>query len=825
MMNRKTVMKKLISLAAAVVIAASVITAVPRDRYVRADANATVTNVNSSVNVRNKPSTAGSIVTSLSLGTRVEILEEVKADSSDTSGCSTWYKIKALSGSTTVNGYVASKFIQKDAPSKQNSSDPDFEKAISAFPDSYKPYLRELHAKYPSWVFVAENTGVAWKTALDKETANGVSLVENTTDKTWQSQSYTQIVDSGRWVNASRSIVAYYLDPRNGLSEQGIFQFLDLNYSDNAISAANISGILKGTFMDAPATAAYTDPAAPKSYAEIFAIAGNEAAAEGKGINPVFLAAHAIQECGTRGSASSNGATGYYNFYNIGAYSDAVNASRHGLELAQNGLDAQFNATYSIPWNTPGLSIVNGGKWIYNNYTAKGQYTLYYMRFNTSPNRTLTLCRHQYMTATASCFSESQRMCEAYKKADLMNSKITFKIPVYDSMPSEASPLPTSNNAYAEFVKMLYFKLLNREATALEISNHCASLSSGRSAGSVIADFIISEEFDKLKLSDEDFIKLMYTTLLNRNATKEDIKHWKDYMAEGYSRKGVFAQIINSKECHDWISLYSVNVGTYQSDDLVDSHMNIKPFVVSLYQGVLARDPDRTGLRDWIANLAAGKVSGPECAAGFCNSKEMASLGLSDEEFVTRLYKVCLGRKPDKAGLDSWVAKLKDHYTREYIVAGFVNSQEFLGICNKYGLSQKAYVSSTTKGLTPDKAKTDAFVTRLYELALGRKPDDVGFANWTGALMNGSGNGYSVSYGFIFSKEMEGFGLSNEEFITRLYKIYLDRAPDEQGFNYWLDKMNSGATKLEIFEGFVYSPEFCRRCVDAGFMPNSTYVL
>ena len=91
--------------------------------------------------------------------------------------------------------------------------------------------------------------------------------------------------------------------------------------------------------------------------------------------------------------------------------------------------------------------------------------------------------------------------------------------------------------------------------------------------------------------------------------------------------------------------------------------------------------------------------------------------------------------------------------------------------------------------------------------------------------MNGSGNGYSVSYGFIFSKEMEGFGLSNEEFITRLYKIYLDRAPDEQGFNYWLDKMNSGATKLEIFEGFVYSPEFCRRCVDAGFMPNSTYVL
>ena len=38
------------------------------------------------------------------------------------------------------------------------ATDSDFEKSIAAFPDEYKPYLRELHEKYPQWTFIPFET-------------------------------------------------------------------------------------------------------------------------------------------------------------------------------------------------------------------------------------------------------------------------------------------------------------------------------------------------------------------------------------------------------------------------------------------------------------------------------------------------------------------------------------------------------------------------------------------------------------------------------------------------------------------------------------------
>ena len=45
----------------------------------------------------------------------------------------------------------------------------DFEKSIADFPESYKPYLRELHMKYPNWIFEAFDTDLDWDTVIDNE--------------------------------------------------------------------------------------------------------------------------------------------------------------------------------------------------------------------------------------------------------------------------------------------------------------------------------------------------------------------------------------------------------------------------------------------------------------------------------------------------------------------------------------------------------------------------------------------------------------------------------------------------------------------------------
>ena len=49
------------------------------------------------------------------------------------------------------------------------SADDAFEDEISAFPESYKPYLRELHEKYPQWSFVPMITGLTFEEVLQGE--------------------------------------------------------------------------------------------------------------------------------------------------------------------------------------------------------------------------------------------------------------------------------------------------------------------------------------------------------------------------------------------------------------------------------------------------------------------------------------------------------------------------------------------------------------------------------------------------------------------------------------------------------------------------------
>lgn len=916
--------------------------------------NASIINVTSYVNIRNRASNKGVANTTATLGTRVTFVEEVAADSDDTSGYDKWSKIQIVKNGVTYTGYVASHFVQRDSLTDNPSVpvDSDFEESIAGFPESYKPYLRAMHNEHPTWVFHPENVGASWDTCLAMETADGVSLIQNTVDSAWISKVYDGVRDSPNWVNASSGIVAYYMDPRNMLNEAAVFQFVDLNYTDNSISEDAITKILSGTFMAKPNKATYV-PGEILNYFQLFAIAGNEASADNKGINPIFLAAHCIQEVGINGSSSTRGSTGYYNFYNIGAYSSVTNAAANGLSLAHYGLDAAFNERYHIPWNTPGLAIVYGGKWIYDNYTAKGQDTLYYMRFNVSPDRHYGVCRHQYMTAIQSLAAEGQRMFNAYKTAGIMDTEIHFYVPVYDNMPEKACPIPTSANQYTDFINLVYGEILGRDPNSTEVTNWTNALNGGAAGSAMVANFISSTELASKNYSDTQYVQLLYRTLMGRDANSSDISYWTGVLASGKSRLGVYASIvnttesqnywrrfnvvirgftysdtidehlaelrpvvvdiyqgligrvptgneirngisallnsdqsitaivaglvknsefvsrsasysnlvnyisqtllgreltpeenetyvsqiasgysyeyvlaaiINSDECHAYMSSVGINsVPEFVSSDVVDYHMDIMDFVVELYSGVYGRRPDRDGARFWVRRLATGAISGPQASAQFFLSDEFTNAGLSNDEFLTRLYQLCYRRSPDASGYNYWITRLNTYYSREAVIAGFVNATEYMNVCSSYDLTLGYYVPRNKLDFKPNEEMVRSFVTRLYEMAYDREPDQAGLDYWSGTIMNGSYNGYTLSRYFVFSNEMESLELSDEEFLTRLYRIFMDREPDSAGFNYWYEKMQNGLDRRGVFDGFAYSTEYVRLCLDAGIRPYTEF--
>jgi PKD repeat protein len=118
----------------------------------------------------------------------------------------------------------------------------------------------------------------------------------------------------------------------------------------------------------------------------------------------------------------------------------------------------------------------------------------------------------------------------------------------------------------------------------------------------------------------------------------------------------------------------------------------------------------------------------------------------------------------------------------------------------------------------------EAFVTRFYQLCLGRNPDQAGLEGWTTALLDGSKTGSDVAYGFVFSQEFLNKNTTDEEYLQVLYEAFFDRDPDTAGRQGWLDAMQNGVTREEVLNGFIYAPEFAELCEEYGIIAYEGYV-
>lgn len=119
---------------------------------------------------------------------------------------------------------------------------------IDAFPESYQVYLKKLAELHPNWNFTAFNTGMSWNEFLNKETSEHLrNTVINSSDSLWKDSCGKT---ASGYTCASKDIVAYFADPRNFLTESGIFQFLEMSYNSSAYTKEGVQSILKGTFMD-----------------------------------------------------------------------------------------------------------------------------------------------------------------------------------------------------------------------------------------------------------------------------------------------------------------------------------------------------------------------------------------------------------------------------------------------------------------------------------------------------------------------------------------------------------------------------------------------
>ena len=343
---------------------------------------------------------------------------------------------------------------------------------LENFPSSYRPYLEEILKKHPNWKFTPLYTNLDWNYVIDQENVFGKNLVPLNYSDSWKNTTpgqYNVEVDAG-WVDSSRQAVEYCMDPRNFLNEVRLFQFEELSYDASSNQLNGVEKILYGTefydrlvsYLDSNGNTIHTSA----KYSDLILKAGQTSY-----VSPYHLASRIKQEVGPFLSHKSisgdvDGYKGLYNFYNIGATSSAesMGAIKNGLQYAKDGKGASTETKnkYLIPWNTKEKSITGGGIFIGSSYINVGQNTIYLQKFHVVGGNNGSLFWHQYMTNVLAPYSESKSIYNGYQKTGILDTTMSFIIPIYENMPEIPVQSPSVNKSdYVEDNTKVYCNATN----------------------------------------------------------------------------------------------------------------------------------------------------------------------------------------------------------------------------------------------------------------------------------------------------------------------------------------------------------------------------
>ena len=115
---------------------------------------------------------------------------------------------------------------------------------FSKYP-GYQELINELKKEFPKSEFKMLKTGLDWNQVIKNETtaSHGRNLTSNSASE-WVCPVCKNKQYEPGWYCASEATVAYYMDPRNSLNTNDVFQFELLNYNSDVQDESGVKWIV-----------------------------------------------------------------------------------------------------------------------------------------------------------------------------------------------------------------------------------------------------------------------------------------------------------------------------------------------------------------------------------------------------------------------------------------------------------------------------------------------------------------------------------------------------------------------------------------------------
>ena len=254
------------------------------------------------------------------------------------------------------------------------------------------------------------------------------------------------------------------------------------------------------------------------------------------------------------------------------------------------------------------------------------------------------------------------------------------------------TPTPTPGEGEKEtgfegFVERLYNIALNRES---DPEGKAFWVKRVKEEGATGADCAVSmlidpPEFKDRGLTDEEYVKVLYATFFDREGDEEGYAFWVRFLNE----KGLKDTILGFIDSTEWCNIcasFSIKSGAPNHKATTPS-ANARAFAERMYTKCLGRDAEEYGAAFWALALTNLEYNAAEVANNFFFSTEFRSHEFSDEEYLDRLYATVMDREAEEGGKEFWLQYIREH-TRYQILCEFVESPEFTGLCQSYGIDR-----------------------------------------------------------------------------------------------------------------------------------------
>lgn len=312
----------------------------------------------------------------------------------------------------------------------------------------------------------------------------------------------------------------------------------------------------------------------------------------------------------------------------------------------------------------------------------------------------------------SSAESQEESITESSNESEPdLNSTIPEPIIETPSIPesTQTPPEPINNEVLAKYenqgiynyIARLYNIVLGRSYDEHGMSGWYDTLITQKNNGAQVAyGFFFSPEYDSKYTSNATYLHDLYKSIFDREPDESGYNGWMSRLEAGVPRVNILKGFVDSEEFNNLCNQFGITKGTIDVEQNDATIYYSDQFVRRLYRTVLHREADSTGLEMWKAQLIDQTSTGSKVAYGFIFSPECLNYELSDEAFLDLLYQSLFDRDADISGKTSWLKKLSEGYSREYIFAGFVNSSEFDALCNKYGIKHGTW---SARRVNPDK--------------------------------------------------------------------------------------------------------------------------